>query len=188
MARRPDVQNLPAPLLLVDDHVSNLVALEAVLAPLGQEMLRATSGEEALKHVLARDVAVILMDVQMPGLDGLQTAALIKKRERSRHVPIIFLTALHREPANVFQGYAEGAVDYLLKPFEPEILRSKVAVFVELFRKEQTLKAQAARLRDLERTRIEKRHEARFRVLTDGLPIALCASDANGLVQFCNRH
>src|SRR5438094_259691 len=144
-----------APLLLVDDRVANLVALEAVLKPLGEQMVRASSGEEALKRVLERDFAAILMDVQMPGLDGIQTAELIKRRERSRRIPIIFLTAIHRDPAYVFRGYEKGAVDYLLKPFEPEILRSKVAVFIDLFRKEHEIRRQAARLAELERRALE---------------------------------
>lgn len=119
-------------LLLVDDHPENLLALEAALEPLGCRTIRANSGEEALRTVLAEDVTVIVLDVQMPGLDGFETALAIKDRERSRDIPIIFLTALSREPEHRLRGYATGAVDYLFKPVEPELLRAKVDVFVEL--------------------------------------------------------
>ena len=110
-------------ILLVDDKPQNLLALEAILEPLGQNLVRAYSGEEALKHLLKSDFAVILLDVQMPGLDGFETAALIKDREKSRHIPIIFLTAISKEEHFVFKGYTVGAVDYISKPFDPDILR-----------------------------------------------------------------
>ena len=115
-----------AKLLLVDDRPENLLALEALLEPLGQELVRAGSGEEALRHLLQEEFAAILLDVQMPGLDGFQTAELIKQRERTRHVPIIFLTAISKDAEHIFRGYDAGAVDYLMKPFEPNILRAKV--------------------------------------------------------------
>ena len=132
-----------ARVLLVDDVPSNLMALEAVLEPLGQELVRARSGDEALKALLLGDFACILMDVQMPGLDGLETAALIRSRERTRHIPILFITALSREAAYVIRGYQQGAVDYLLKPVDPEILRAKVQVFVELYLRGEQMKRQA---------------------------------------------
>ena len=119
--------------LLVDDEPDNLVALTAVLEPLDRELVQAGSGEEALKLLLAREFAVILLDVRMPGLDGFETAALIKQRERTRHIPIIFVTAVSKDTEHVFRGYSEGAVDYLLKPYDPAVLRSKVLVFVELY-------------------------------------------------------
>lgn len=133
-------------ILLVDDHPENLLALEAVLDSLGQTLVKAHSGEEALKCLLKQDFALILLDVQMPGIDGFETASLIRERERSQHTPIIFLTAFHKNDAHVFKGYALGAVDYLLKPFDPEILKSKVAVFVDLFKKTELLKQQAKQL------------------------------------------
>src|SRR6202000_1683490 len=114
-----------ASILLVDDYPANVLALEAILQPLGHRLVRAGSGEEALKAVLKHELALIIMDVQMPGLDGFQTAALIKTRDRSRHIPIIFLTAISKDAAHVFQGYAHGAVDYMMKPYDPQILRSK---------------------------------------------------------------
>ena len=109
-------------LLLVDDVEENLVALEAILEPLGQRLVKARSGDEALRALLDREFACILLDVQMPGLDGFETAELIKQRERSRHIPIIFLTAISKEERHVFRGYTAGAVDYLFKPFDPEVL------------------------------------------------------------------
>lgn len=134
----------PGPaILIVDDLPQNLLALEATLESLKVPIIRAGSGEEALRQLLSRDFALIILDVQMPGLDGLQTAELIKKREVSAHIPIIFITALSREAAYVFKGYAEGAVDYLLKPIDPEIVRAKASVFVELFRRGERLKRQA---------------------------------------------
>ena len=135
-----------AKILLVDDRPENLTALEAVLGALDQTLVRAGSGEEALKALLTDEFAVILLDVQMPGLDGFETAAHIKRRERTKDIPIIFLTAVSNGPHHTFRGYAAGAVDYLSKPFDPWILRAKVAVFVELHRKNQLLKEQAALL------------------------------------------
>lgn len=129
--------------LLVDDRPENLVALEAVLKPLGARLVKARSGEEALLALLRDTFAVILLDVQMPRLDGLQTAELIKQREQTRHIPIIFITALSRETAYVFKGYAHGAVDYLLKPVDPEILRSKVRVFCDLYVRGEKIRKQA---------------------------------------------
>jgi PAS domain S-box-containing protein len=147
-------------ILLVDDRPENLLALEAILDPLGQTLVRANSGEEALKHLLTREFAVILLDVQMPGMNGFDTARLIKARERSRHIPIIFLTAISKEEAYVFEGYSVGAVDYMFKPFQPDILRSKVAVFVDLYRKQEQIKLQDELLRESERRELELRHRA----------------------------
>src|SRR5437588_4104865 len=129
--------------LLVDDHEVNLVALEGILKPLGARVVKARSGEEALLHLLREPCAVILLDVQMPRLDGLQTAELIKQREQTRHIPIVFITALSREAAWVFKGYAHGAVDYLLKPVDPEILRAKVRVFCDLYVRGEEIRKQA---------------------------------------------
>ena len=133
--------------LLVDDHPANLIALEAILEPLGQNLVKASSGEEALKHVLRDDFAVILLDVQMSGMDGFETATLIKQREKSRSIPIIFVTAISKAERNVFQGYEAGAVDYIFKPFDPDILKSKVAVFVDLYKKGQEINRQSELLR-----------------------------------------
>jgi signal transduction histidine kinase len=142
--RASETPDVPATILIVDDQERNLIALEAVLEDLHVPLVRATSGEEALLRVLEQDFALIILDVQMPGLDGLETAKLIKTRGKSAHIPIIFITALSREAAYVFKGYAEGAVDYLLKPIDPEIVRAKASVFVELFRRGERIKRDAA--------------------------------------------
>lgn len=136
-----------AKILLVDDRPENLLALEAILSSLDQTLVRAHSGEEALKALLTDDFAAILLDVQMPGMDGYETAAHIKRRERTRDVPILFLTAIDKEPQHAFRGYAAGAVDYLSKPFDPWVLRAKVSVFVELHQKNRRLQEQAELLR-----------------------------------------
>jgi CheY-like chemotaxis protein len=136
-----------AKILLVDDRPENLLALEAILSALDQTLVRASSGEEALKALLTDDFAVILLDVQMPGMDGFETAAHIKRRERTRDIPIIFLTAINHGPHHTFRGYAAGAVDYISKPFDPWVLRAKVSVFVDLYMKNCQLKEQAALLR-----------------------------------------
>ncbi|MBV9410765.1 MAG: response regulator [Acidimicrobiia bacterium] len=133
-------------ILLVDDRPENLVALTAALRPLNQDLVAAHSGEEALRCLLNDDFAVILLDVQMPGMDGFETAAQIKERERSRHIPIIFLTAISRELHQQLRGYEVGAVDYIAKPFDPWVLRTKVAVFVDLYEKTRRLEYQAAQL------------------------------------------
>jgi signal transduction histidine kinase/CheY-like chemotaxis protein len=148
----------PVNILLVDDRPENLLALEAILEPLGETLVRALSGADALKAVLTTDFAVILLDVQMPGMNGFETAQLIKSRERSRTIPIIFLTAISKEQEYVFRGYEVGAVDYMSKPFQPDILRSKVAVFVDLYRKQSQLRRQEQQLRDGERRELELRH------------------------------
>ena len=111
------------------------MALEAILENLGQNLVKAHSGEEALRHLIDKDFAVILLDVLMPGMNGFETAALIRERERTRHIPIIFLTAGGKTETEMFQGYAVGAVDYLLKPIRPAVLRSKVLVLMDLHRK-----------------------------------------------------
>ena len=129
-------------ILLVDDRPENLLALEAALEPLGQDLVTANSGEEALRLLLREEFAVILLDVQMPGMDGFETAIQIKQREKTEDIPIIFLTAISREPHHALRGYSTGAVDYVSKPFDPWVLRAKVAVFVDLYEKSSLLKRQ----------------------------------------------
>ena len=136
-----------ARILLVDDRGENLVALEAILSSLNQVLVPVRSGEEALKALLVDEFAVILLDVVMPGMDGFETAAHIKRRPKTRDVPIIFLTAASAEPDHAFRGYAAGAVDYISKPFDPWVLRAKVSVFVELYAKNRQLREQAELLR-----------------------------------------
>jgi signal transduction histidine kinase len=145
-------------LLLVDDRPENLLALEAILEPLGQSLIRANSGPEALKQVLASEFAAILLDVQMPGMNGFEVAEIIKSRERSRTIPIIFLSAINKEDAYVFKGYSMGAVDYVFKPFNPDVLRSKVAVFVDLCLKQREIQRQGDMLRESQKRELELEH------------------------------
>jgi signal transduction histidine kinase len=144
----------PVNILLVDDQPANLLALEAMLQGLGQNLIKADSGREALKWLLTHEFAVILLDVKMPGMDGFETAAMIRERDKSRDTPIIFLTAGDKGHTDAVRGYAVGAVDYLVKPVVPEFVRSKVAVFVELAKRSEQLRRQAELLRQSE-------HEAR---------------------------
>ncbi|MBI3071190.1 MAG: response regulator [Deltaproteobacteria bacterium] len=147
-------------ILLVDDEPSSLLALEAILGSLGQNLVKAASGREALRHLMTREFAVILLDVQMPRMDGYETAQLIGERPSSRHTPIIFLTASHKADVQVVRGYAAGAVDYLFKPLDAEVLRSKVSVFVEMERKAALIRTQAA---ELAKREIEARQIAEVR-------------------------
>src|SRR5581483_2873161 len=133
-------------ILLVDDTPENLVSLEATLGVLGEELVLAHSGKEALRHLLHQDFAVILLDVRMPDMDGFETAELIRSRPRSRQTPILFLTG-YRNEEHLFRGYDLGAVDFLFKPIVPEVLRSKVTFFVELSRSNAKLQLQADALR-----------------------------------------
>ena len=134
-------------ILLVDDRAENLTALEAILSSLNQVLVPVRSGDEALKALLSGEFAVILLDVVMPGMDGFETAAHIKRRAKTRDIPIIFLTAASSEPDYAFRGYAAGAVDYIAKPFDPWVLRAKVSIFVELYMKNLQLREQAELLR-----------------------------------------
>ena len=129
-----------AKILLVDDRRENLLALEAILSSLDQELVFARSGEAAIEAAIADEFAVILLDVVMPGMDGFETAAQIKQRGRTPNAPIIFLTAAGADPELAFRGYAAGAVDYISKPFDPWVLRAKVSVFVDLYLKERQLR------------------------------------------------
>lgn len=181
-------QSPPAPkLLLVDDVPANLVALEAVFAPLECELVRASSGEEALRALLRDDFAAILLDVQMPGLDGFQTAKLIRSRDRTRHIPIVFLTAVSKEREYVFRGYEHGAVDYLVKPFHPDILRAKVSVLVELYRRREQVKVQAEELLRHELAAHERQSATRYQGLVDSMPQIVWVTGANGAIELVNR-
>jgi PAS domain S-box-containing protein len=177
-------------ILIVDDEPKNLFAAEALLSGLGGTLVTALSGREALRHLLNRDFAAILLDVQMPELDGFQTAAIIRQRDRCRHVPIIFVTAISKATEHVRLGYSLGAVDYVFKPFEPEILRSKVNVFMELYRNRESVRRQAERLRTLEERRlaaevldtVRRQNELILNAVGEGI----CGFDADGRVVFVN--
>jgi len=198
-----------APILIVDDNVHNLLAMEASLERLGEEMVRASSGHEAIKRVQEQDFAVILLDVQMPVMDGLETAEEIRKLKGSNQTPIIFVTAGELTEDLVHRAYAEGAVDFLFKPYAPEIVRSKVQVFVDLFRNSQRLKQNLIELaraeeevrqlnQALER-RVEERTEAlmtalsnaeaseqRYRQLAESLPNMVWTCEPDGTVTYRN--
>jgi CheY-like chemotaxis protein len=159
-------------ILMVDDRPENLLALEAILSGLGHQLVKAHSGEEALKRLLVEDYALILLDVQMPGMDGFETAAHVKQRERTRHIPIVFLTAIDGEAHQAFRGYAAGAVDYLSKPFDPWVLRAKVGVFIELFESRRELAEQAEQLRE----QLAGYDAARVHALADSAAAAAAAA------------
>ena len=153
--------DLKANILVVDDRSDKLLALEAVLSSLGQNLIQARSGKEALRQLLKQDFAVILLDVSMPSMDGFETASLIRQRPRSEHTPIIFITSIGNSDNHISRGYSLGAVDYLLTPIVPEVLRAKVSVFVELHRQAELVKIQAEQLRHLEESR-HRRELAEF--------------------------
>ncbi|MEV6551202.1 response regulator [Streptomyces sp. NPDC051597] len=134
-----------ASILLVDDREDNLTALEAVLGTLNEPLVRARSGEEAMKALLRQSFAVVLLDVRMPGMDGFETAANLKRLDQTKDVPIIFLTGAEGDSDYAFRGYATGAADFLTKPFDPWVLRAKVNVFLELHRKNRQLELLLAR-------------------------------------------
>ncbi|MGW3816661.1 response regulator [Streptomyces sp. NPDC005046] len=134
-----------ASILLVDDMEDNLIALEAVLGSLNEPLVRARSGEEAMKALLRQPFAVVLLDIRMPGMDGFETAANIKRLDQTKDVPIIFLTGTDADAGYAFRGYATGAADYLTKPFDPWVLRAKVTVFLDLHRKNRQLERLLAR-------------------------------------------
>lgn len=163
-------------LLLVDDSRSNLLALEAILEPLQQDLMLAESGEDALRLCLDHQFAAIILDVRMPNMDGFETAALIRSRKRTRHTPILFVTA-YRSDEQLFRGYDLGAVDFLFKPILPEVLQSKVRVFVELHRSARLLHRQAEQLAAAER---------RFRAVLEGAPDAMVITSESGSIELAN--
>ncbi len=186
-------------ILIVDDFEPNLLALEAVLSPLGYRLTRATSGEAALKHLLEQDFALILLDVMMPGMDGYQTAAMVRQRARTRDIPIVFLSAMDTSPAELMKGYAHGGADYLIKPYDPDILRAKVQVFVELQISREEIRRQAellvVRERERQRMRTEVRdaqqargqaetREAAYRFLAESIPQQVWASAPDGALDY----
>ncbi|MGB9458930.1 MAG: ATP-binding protein [Bryobacteraceae bacterium] len=170
-------------ILLVDDTPENLVSLEATLGGLGEELVIARSGKEALRHLLNDDFAAVLLDVRMPEMDGFETAELIRSRPRTKHVPILFLTG-YRNEEHLFRGYHLGAVDFLFKPIVPEVLRSKVAVFVELSRGNAKLQKQAETLR--RQAEVLQKAEQRFRSLLEAAPEAMVVCRPDGEIVMVN--
>jgi PAS domain S-box-containing protein len=190
----PALEGESASVLIVDDRHENIVALEAVLAPLALHVVTAESGRAALRHLLTQDFAVILLDVLMPELDGFATAALIRERVKTRHIPIIFLTAVSHQDEYVTRGYGLGAVDYIAKPFHPEVLRAKVAVFVELFRKNAQIRSQALLLQENERRERERAldemrrlGETRYQRLAESMPQIVWTAGGDGRATYTNR-
>src|ERR1051326_1322175 len=134
-------------ILLVDDRKENLLALEAILKGLNENLVKAGSGSEALKYLLKNEAAVILLDVEMPHMDGFQTATLVRGREKTSHTPIIFLTAISKSDVHISQGYSLGGVDYIFKPFAPDVLKSKVAAFVQMYKQRREAQRQSELLK-----------------------------------------
>lgn len=170
-------------ILVVDDTPENLISLEAALSGLGEDLVMARSGKEALRHLLNQDFAAILLDVRMPEMDGFETAEMIRSRPRSRHTPIVFLTG-YRSEDHLFRGYDLGAVDFLFKPIVPEILRSKISVFVELSRSNAKLRAQADALR--KQAGILHKAEQQFRALLEAAPDAMVMCKDGGEILMVN--
>ncbi len=166
-------------ILIVDDREENLLALEAVLCSTDYRLVRATSGDQALRRVLERDFAAILIDVVMPEMDGFELATIIKQRERSRHTPIIFLTAGDDDITFIYRAYSIGAVDYMTKPLDADVLRAKVAIFVELFRKDRRIMEQSEALRAAEKQR--------YHNLAEAIPQIVWTAQPDGMVTYFNR-
>jgi len=182
-----------ANILLVDDHPENLVALSAILSDAGYNLVLAESGPKALRELLRHEFAVILLDVMMPGIDGYDIATIIKEREATRHVPIVFLTAVATDINHIYRGYKVGAVDYLLKPLDADIVRQKVAVFVDLYRQRQRVQEQEALLRESQAREHEyqlalqrQESEAWYSTTLQSLGDAVIATDAQGIIRFMN--
>ncbi|HTN91114.1 MAG TPA: ATP-binding protein [Sorangium sp.] len=178
-------------ILLVDDQPENLAALKAILADESYRLVTAASGKDALLRILSEDFAVLLLDVRLPDIDGFEVASLVKQRERSRHTPIIFLTAASDDLSAIYRAYAVGGVDYLLKPLEPEVVQAKVAVFVELHRRGEQIKEQAEllrmaeqRRRDAEVEELRRAAQARYQNLADAIPQCVFTAKLDGAVDY----
>src|SRR5581483_3071893 len=172
------VEDIKVNLLLVDDKPANLITLEAVLDPLHYTILKADSGQKALDILEAAEVALILLDVQMPILDGFDTARMIKDRFPEKNIPIIFITAIYKEDPYVHKGYEVGGVDYIGKPFDPQVLKAKVGLHAEMYKKTKILQLLEKQLGET---------ASRFRLLFDSVPEAICAVSADGQVTFLNK-
>ncbi|WP_437482040.1 ATP-binding protein [Sorangium sp. So ce1014] len=178
-------------ILLVDDQPENLAALKAILVDESYRLVTAASGKDALLRILSEDFAVLLLDVRLPDIDGFEVASLVKQRERSRHTPIIFLTAATDDLSAIYKAYAVGGVDYLLKPLEPEVVQAKVAVFVELHRRGEQIKEQAELLRKAEQQRrdaevedLRRAAQARYQNLADAIPQCVFTAKLDGGVDY----
>src|SRR5215471_8759474 len=191
-----DEERAPINLLLVDDRPENLIALQAILKRPDYHLVTATSGQDALQLALRERFTVILLDVVMPGLDGLEVARHLKELERTRHIPILFLTAVATHVEQIYRAYSVGAVDYLIKPLDAEMVRKKVGVFVDLARQREEIAWQAERLRETERREYELRlaemrvaSDRRYRKLVDGIDHAIgWTADESCTLSFVSAH
>ncbi|MBI3803109.1 MAG: response regulator [Nitrospirae bacterium] len=176
-------------ILIVDDHPENLLALEATLESPSYHLIRASSGQEALRQARSYNFAVILMDVQMPGLDGFATARLIRELKNAEHTPVIFMSAIHKAHQHIYKGYSAGAVDYLFTPFDPDIVRSKVAVFVDLFKKSEQIAQQAHLLQQREQSNLLELDLAieRRRNLAEAMPLIVFTARPDGTIDYINQ-
>ncbi len=181
-------------MLVVDDRTADLTALRAVLELPGYAVMTAGSGGEAFRLLFEHDFAVILLDVNMPGMDGFEIATAIKQRERSRLTPIVFLTAEGVDLKRLYRAYSVGAIDYLQKPVDSDVVRAKVAVFADLYRKELLLRRQAVTLqaaerreRELERAELQLAAERRYRNLAESIPEIVWTATPDGQLDYCNR-
>jgi PAS domain S-box-containing protein len=173
--------------LLVDDNADTLLTLSAVLDRLKLRLVQATSGARALSLAAEEEFAVIILDVQMPVLDGFETARLLRMRPAGDQTPIIFLTANSHDPAASLRGYAQGAVDFLVKPFDPGILRSKVSVFVSLHEARRTVQRQEALLREHALEAQRRESDARYQSLAEAVPLIVWTADVSGKITYANR-
>ena len=164
-------------ILVVDDHKENLVALEAIMDDPDRNLVMASSGNEALQLALKHDFSLILLDVQMPEMDGFEVAELLRRNRRTRNIPIIFVTAISKEDKYVFRGYECGAVDYLFKPVDQQILEAKVNVFLELDLQKRKLQQAVVQMK-----RLKDQNERLLQALGEGV----LGTDANGVITFCN--
>lgn len=184
----------PVDILIVDDRLDGLIALEAVLNLPNVNLIRAQSGVEALALLGKYDFGVILLDVQMPGMDGFETARHIRQVEQYLHTPIIFVTAINKDDMHIYRGYEVGAVDYIFKPFEPQILRSKVSFFVDFYLKKRQLQDQNEMIRQTERqarflqlAQFEMETLKRYRSLADAVPVMIWKSKVDGTLDYFNK-
>lgn len=176
-------------ILLVDDRPENLLALESTLDAPSYNLVTATSGDQALKYLLTRDFAAILLDVQMPGLDGFETAKLIKGWEKTREIPIIFMSAVHKAHQHFFKGYSSGAIDYLFTPYDPDTLRAKVAMLVEFYQRGERIKEHAETIRRLEMKNALDLEQVRQRYhnLAEAIPLMVWSAGPDGAIEYVNQ-
>ena len=191
----PPLREEPVDLLLVDDRREDLLTLAHVLAGPEYRLTTASSGPGALRRLLEQDFGVILLDVFMPTMDGFELAELIKQRERNQHTPIIFLTAAISDLPQIYRGYSVGAVDYLTKPVDPDVVRAKVAVFADLFRKDRRLERYAQAVREGERrerdvliTELQHAAERRYMHLADAVPLGVWTAEPGGALSYANHY